>query len=58
MTYSESGPDCNFAIHSASKFDSFDSTSKSDSESQSDFSSVFMNLYICIFFYLYIDSSK
>ena len=52
MTYSESEPDSNFAINSASNFDSFESASKSDeseSESKSDFSSVLMNLDICIF---------
>ena len=50
--YLESEPDSNFAINSASNFDSFDSASKSDeseSESKSDFSSVLMNLDICIF---------
>ena len=41
MSYSESGPDSNFAINSASNFDSF---SESNYESESDFSSVFMNL--------------
>ena len=52
MLYSESGPDSNFAINSASKFDSF---SQSNSVSESDFNSVFMNLGICIFlFYICI----
>ena len=46
MTYSESESDFNFAINSASDFDS---TSESGSESESDFSSVFMNLDIRIF---------
>ena len=49
MSYSESEPDSNFAINSASNFDS----SESSSESESDFSSVSMNLEICIFFILY-----
>ena len=56
MFYSESGPDSNFAINSASNFDY--SSSESNSESESDFSSVFMNLDICIFFILYLHSSK
>ena len=42
MTYSESESGLNFAINSASDFDS---TSEFGSESESDFSSVFMNLY-------------
>ena len=42
MTYSESESGLNFAINSAS---AFDSTSEFGSESESDFSSVFMNLY-------------
>ena len=54
-SYSESGPDSNFSINSASNFDY---SSKSNSESESDFSSVFMNLDICIFFILYLHSSK
>ena len=49
MTYSESESDFSFAINSASDF---------DSASESDFSSVFMNLDICIFFILYLHSSK
>ena len=55
--YLESEPDSNFAINSASNFDSF-SESNSESESEPDFSSVFMNLDICIFFTLYLHSSK
>ena len=55
MSYSESGPDSNFAINSASNFDS---SSESNSESESDYSSAFMNLDICIFFILYLHSSK
>ena len=50
MSYSESQPDFNFVISSASNFHSF-SESNSESEAQSDFSSVFMNLDICIFFH-------
>ena len=48
MTYPESGSDFSFAINSATDFDS---TSESGSDSKSDFSSVFMNLDICIFSY-------
>ena len=55
MTYLESESDFSFAINSVSDFDS---TSESGSESESDFSSVFMNLDICIFFTLYLHSSK
>ena len=55
-SYSESGPDSNFSINSASNFDY---SSKSNSESESDFSSVFMNLDICIFlFYICIPLNK
>ena len=51
MTYSESESGLNFAINSAS---GFDSTSESGSESEFDFSSVFMNLDTCIFLpYIY-----
>ena len=50
MPYSESGPDSNFAINSASNFDS------SESKYESDFSSVFID--ICIFFTLHLHSSK
>ena len=51
MSHSESEPDfSNFAINLASEFDS---TSKSD-DSESDFSSVFINRDIFIFFpYIY-----
>ena len=54
MSYSESGPDSNFAINSLSNFDSSsESNSKSD-DSESDFSSVFMNLDIVLFLpYIY-----
>ena len=55
MSYSESGPDSNFAINSASNFDY---SSESISESESDFSSVFMNLDICVSFILYLHSAK
>ena len=49
MSYSESGPDSNFAINSLSNFDSSsESNSKSD-DSEADFSSVFMNLDNCFF---------
>ena len=57
MSDSESGPDSNITINSASNFD-YSSESYSESESESDFSSVFMNLDICIFFILYLHSSK
>ena len=54
MSYSESGPNSNFAINLASNFDPVFSESKSESESESDFTSVFMNLDIYIFlFYIY-----
>ena len=59
MSYSESEPDFNFVINSASNFDPIFSESKSESDdSESDFSSVFINLDICIFFTLYLHSSK
>ena len=54
MSYSESGPGSNVVINSASNFDYY----CSESESKSDFSSVFINLHICIFFTLYLLSSK
>ena len=57
MSYSESGLDSNFAINSASNFD-YLSSFFSGSESESDFSSVFINLDICIFFILCLHSSK
>ena len=51
MIHSESELDFNFAINLVSDFDS---TSNSGSESESDFSSVFMNLDICVFLpYIY-----
>ena len=50
MSYSELVPDSNFAINSASSFD----YSSCESESESDFSSVLMNLDICTFLpYIY-----
>ena len=59
MSYSESGPDSDFVINSVSSFFPAFSESKSESdESKSDFSSVFMNQDICIFFTLYLHSSK
>ena len=48
MSYSESESDFNFAINSVSDFDS---TAVSEYESESDFSSVFMNLEICTFLF-------
>ena len=54
MSSSESEPDSNFDINSASNFDY-----SSESNSESDFSSVFMNLDICIFlFYICIPLNK
>ena len=55
MSYSESEADSNFAINSASNFDS---SSESNSESEPDFSSLFMNLDICVFSTLYLHFSK
>ena len=53
MTYSESQPDSNFVINSLSTFVPIFSEYKSD-DSGSDFSSVFINLDICIFWsYIY-----
>ena len=46
MSDSESGPDSNFAINSASNFDYSSFESNSESESESHFSSVFINLDI------------
>ena len=58
--YSESEPDfSNFAINFLSTFALIFSESKSESDdSESDFNSVFMNLDICVFFILYLHSSK
>ena len=53
MTYSESEPDSNFVINSLSIFVPIFSEYKSD-DSESDFSSVFINLDIYIFWsYIY-----
>ena len=51
--YSESESDFDFAINLVSDFDSV-----SEYESESDFSSAFVNLDVCIFFTLYLHSSK
>ena len=53
MSNSESELDSNSAINSVSDFDYV-----SESDSESDFSLAFMNLDICIFFVLYLHSSK
>ena len=58
MSHSESEPDSNFATNSLPPFAPIFSESKSESESESDFNSVFMNLGICVFFILYLHSSK
>ena len=59
MSYSESEPDSYFVINSLSTLAPIFSDSKSESdESESDFSSVFMNLDICIFFNLCLHCSK
>ena len=60
MSYSESESDFNFVINSASHFAPTFSESnyESESEPKSDFSSMVMNLDICIFFTLYLQSSK
>ena len=64
MSHSESEPDFfNFAINLASDFDSTSefkskSKSKSQSHSESDFNSIFTNLGICVFFIVYLHSSK
>ena len=54
MSYSESEPNPN----SLSIFASIFSKSESESDSESDFNSGFMNLRICVFFTLYLHSSK
>ena len=51
MSYSESESGFSFAINSVSDCDS---ASESNFESESDFSSVFMNRDICVFFLFYI----
>ena len=55
MSYSKSESDFNFAINSVSDFKS---NFVCECESESDFSSVFMNLDICIFFILNSHSSN
>ena len=57
MSYSKSESDSNFAINSLSDFDSA-SEFDPESDSESDSSLVFMNLDVCIFFILYLHSSK
>ena len=57
MTYSESESDLSFANNSGSDFEPV-SESNSNYESESDFSSVFMNLDIHVFFILYLHSFK
>ena len=52
MSYSDSEPDSKFVIHSLSIF------SESESKSESDFNSIFINLGIFIFFNLCLHSSK
>ena len=49
MLYSESEPDSNFAVNSASDF---------DSDSEFDSNSAFMNFVIFVFFILCLHSSK
>ena len=60
MSYSESEPDfSNFAINLLPTFAPIFSESKSESDDYvSDFSSLFMNLDICVFFTLYLHYSK
>ena len=53
MTYSELESDFSFAFNSVSDFDS-----ASESDFESDSSLAVMNLDICIFFILYLHSSK
>ena len=54
MSYSESEPDSNFVINSLSTFAPIFSESKSESDdSESDFSSVFINLGVCIYIYFF-----
>ena len=55
MSYSESESDFSKSL---SNFASIFSKSKSKSDSESDFNSVFMNLDTCVFFILYLHSSK
>ena len=57
MSYSESKSEPDFS-NSLSTFAPIFSESKSESDSESNFNSVFINLGICIFFILYLHSSK
>ena len=57
MTYSKSESHFIFTINSVSDFVSA-YESDSNPESESDFSLAFMNVDICIFFILYLHSSK
>ena len=57
MTYSESELDFSFAINSVSDFD-FASETDSDTDSESDSSLAVMNQDFCIFFILYLHTSK
>ena len=45
-------------MNSLSSKSKYESESKSESKSESDFNSFFMNLGICVFFILYLHSSK
>ena len=60
--YLESEPGFNFVINAQCHYPESESAteckSKSEYESESDSSSAFMNLDICIFFTLYLHSSK
>ena len=56
MSYSESESDFNFSINSASNFAPVFSESIAEFEPECDFSSVFMNLEIHIFFTLDLHS--
>ena len=59
MSYSEPERDfSNFAINSLWTFVPIFTESKSESDSESYFNSVFMNLGVCVFFTLYLHSSK
>ena len=59
MSHLELEPDLsNFAISLASDFDSTSESKSESDDSESDFNSIFMNLGICVFFFLYLHSSK
>ena len=49
---------CNYLLESSPSESLSESSSELSPESESDFSSVFMNLSVCIFFILYLHSSK